>query len=427
MVDVWPPLNGDFKSWADWAGPVERAAVIPAGRHMVEWALGQMADFYTDEWLERQFRRRPVAVMAAGNWPLSEPIATVQLVERAARVALLDDRLRAQFRDGPNGILRTDGLEGFDHLDVVLETVGLALRDGWSVEAEVPTDRGRRPDLRVTMGTMSYTIEVTIRGAGADWRTMDAQQTLLGRAISSIERRRHVEVKVKFERNMSTAELRDFPSVLDAAASQCSDSGSAVGFEVDYAHGAAYPPGERPDPVVQEGPALGGDLWPKIAERLVEKARRTAGAGYTWVRMDEATGLLVLTPAVHWSLEEQLAALEHNCTVTLQGFEHVRGVIITTGAQPDWRPVAPEQGTKNPVTGAVAQERRLPGGRRRRSFVIPVNPGPGLFLPEHLRLDPARWYRDELDWLDWALTRLGKPALTPLVPGERGRRIRALT
>lgn len=426
MAEPWPPLDGEFASWADWAGPMNRAAVLPAGRALVEWAFEQVRNFYTDEWLARQFQRRTVPVMTLANWPLSSPRAIVQLVERAARIALLDNRVREQLTEGPNGIRRTDGMEGFDHLDVVLETIGLALRDGWTAEAEVPTANGRKPDLRITRGTMSYTIEVTIRGADANWRKMDRQQSMLGRLVSSIERRRGVEIKVKFERNLSEEELAEFPAILDQAAGSCSETGAEIPFDVDYAHGAVYSAGERPDPVSQEGPTLGGDVWPRIAERLVEKAVRTAGAGHTWIRIDEFTGLLVLTPAYHWSIEGQLTALAQNASLALQGHPHVRGVILTTGAHPDWNPQSPELRTQNRLTGAVAQERRLPGGRRRRSFVIPVNAGPGLVLPDHLRLNPANWYRDEMGWIDWALARLGKPALTPLVPGEQGRRIQGL-
>ena len=52
-------------TWSDWArmGRLEDAAVTPAGRPLVEWALTVVADFYTDEWLRRQFRQGTVPVV----------------------------------------------------------------------------------------------------------------------------------------------------------------------------------------------------------------------------------------------------------------------------------------------------------------------------------------------------------------------------
>jgi len=406
-------------------GHFEDAAVSPAGRPLVEWALTVVAEFYTDEWLLRQFRQGAVPVMTLAMWPLNSPLATTDLVERAARIALLDDDVREQLTDGPGGIRRSNSAREFDHLDLILETSGFAIRDGWTVEVEVVTPSGRKPDLRISRHSMDYTIEVTLLGSDRESRKMDRQHHILGSDLRLLERDLNVELTLRVERNLTDDELASLRALLAEIAAQCSEDGRAVSLELDYARLTAYPRGERPDGTLQESPALGNDLWQRVAKRLQEKASQTEGAGHTWIRIDEGSGLLVLTPAYHWSITEQLAALERNVKLALVNYEHVRGVIITTGAGLDWNIRSPELRQQNPLSGAVAQERRLPAGRRRRSFVIPVSFGPGLILPDHVRLDPARWFRDEYGWIDWALSALGKPALTPFLVGEQRHKLSA--
>jgi hypothetical protein len=55
----WPPE--DLTCWADWAGPVERAAVVPEGRDLVTWATEEVTDFYGDDWFARNAERRAFA------------------------------------------------------------------------------------------------------------------------------------------------------------------------------------------------------------------------------------------------------------------------------------------------------------------------------------------------------------------------------
>ena len=363
--------------------------------------------------------------MTLAVWPLNSPWATTDLVERAARIALLDEAVRKQLTDGPNGIRRSNSAEEFDHLDVILETIGFAIRDGWAVEVEVATPSGRMPDLRISRHSMRYTIEVTLLGTDREWRKMDRQQDALGFVLHSLERRHDVELTLSVERNLTDEELASFPTLLEAIAAQCAEGHRAAYVELDYAHATAYPPGERSDGTVQEGPALGSDLWQRVARRLKEKASRTEGAGHTWIRIDEGSGLLLLTPAYRWSITEQLTALERNVKLALVDYEHVRGVVITTGAGRDWNIRSPELGQQNPLSGAIAQERRLPAGRRRRSFVIPVSSGAGVILPDYVRLDPAWWFREEYGWIDWALSALDKPALTPFLVREQRYKLSA--
>ncbi|MHB8438561.1 MAG: hypothetical protein ACYDD4_05285 [Acidimicrobiales bacterium] len=389
----------------------------------MRWAVDVVAGFYSDEWFAANASRRSLPVMSLYDWPLSSPVALVRLIERATRIALLPGDVQGVLSEGPNGIRRSKGTDDFDHLDVVLEVVGLGVRDGWSVESEVPTQDGRLPDLRLTKGSMSYIIEVTTQGTDREFRAIDRQGNAVYAQQRAVEFRYKVECVTRESRLLNEEELGQFVLAMAEAARSTAEHGKHRDVDLGFASVVVYPAGERPEGPVHEGPMLARNLWPRFATRLREKAKATSRAGLSWIRIDESGGLLMLTPAVHWSLDQQLGALRHNVTVELSGYHHIGGVVISHGAEPDWIPQRREQGIAEPATGAVALERRLPGGRRRRTFVIPVHQRSGLVLPDRLVLQPARWYDDERRWLDWALNTLGQPSITNLVTGERARQL----
>jgi hypothetical protein len=167
---------------------------------------------------------------------------------------------------------------------------------------------------------------------------------------------------------------------------------------------------------------LDGDLWPRFATRLRTKAEQTMGSGRSWIRIDEGGGLLALTQAYHLPIEEKLGWLMHNTAIGLADFQHVEGVVISHGAEPDWNPMANLAGVTERVSGSAVIERRLPGGRRRRTYLVRLDRG-GIVLPRHLLLDPGSWYGGEDRWLDWALNYLGKPSIQTLVQGESRREL----
>lgn len=421
---VGDPGDPLLSCWADWAGPIERVAITPEGRPLTEWALEQVAGFYGDEWFRRQASARRLPVVTLGDWPLTSPVAVVRLIERAAQIALLGDQLRHQLAEGPRGIRHSDNPTEFDHLDLLLEVIGLARRADWMVEVDVPSGRGTIPDLRLSRGTMRYTVEATIRGTDRRSRELDRQHRRISDLIRAVEKETGVELSVTVHQLLDSATMTNLASELIGIVRRCQETGDRQDFDAGFVSGTAFRSGDRPpDLPLLTGPVPGDDLWPRFAQRLHEKARRTEGAGITWIRIEEYSGLLLLTPAVHWKPEEQLSAPQQNVVTELRSYGHVRGVIMGTGAAPDWTPSRPEFEIRDAFTGAEVQERRLPGARRRRTFTIPVPSGPGVHLPSHLILDPAAWYRKESGWLDWALQELGQPIYSRLVSGELARRL----
>ncbi len=417
----WPPE--EFSSWEDWVGPLERTAAFPEGRDLVRWAGQVVAEFYTDGWFARGAASRQLPVMGSlYDWPLSSPLALMRLVERAARIAVLPEASRARLSDGVNGIRNSTNVTEFDHLDLVLEVAGLAIRDGWMVEVEVPSPDGKVPDLRLTKGTMRYTVEATIQGTDRRMRAVDLQSDRLFAQRFAIEIAHQVQCVLRVPDLLSDDDLTKYVGLIDAEAARVASGEEPREVVFGAASALVYPRGQLPEGTsLYEGPLLTGDMWPRFAARLHQKAENTRSAGATWIRIDEEGGLLALTPAVHLSLEEQLARLRHNVRLELDRYPHLRGVLISHGAGADWQPNRAQPVVTEASSAASAFERRLPGGRRRRVFTIPIRPSRTLSLPDHLVMRPSYWYLNEPSWLDWALNTLGRPSATRLVTGELAR------
>lgn len=407
-------LPGDWRSWAAAANP---GAVTPLGWEVIGWATDVVADFFGDDWFRRNLENFSHPLFSMYDHPLSNRIAAVRHIERAARIALLPEAVKGALSEGPNGIRRSTSSDEFDHLDIVLEVIGLALKEGWEVGCEIPTRTGRLPDIRVARSGLAYSIEVTTQGFDRNLRATRRQGDRLSGEQFGIEVRYSVECVTRMVRLLSDEEFSEYVSALDQAAVKVSDSHHPAQFDLGFASASVYPKGERPGTMTHEGPMLDGDMWPRFAKRLISKAEQTMESGRSWIRIDEGGGLLALTQAYHLPVEDKLGWLIHNTAIALAEFPHVEGVVISHGAEPDWNPMVNLAGVTEQISGSAVIERRLPGGRRRRTYLVRLGHG-GIVLPPHLVLDPGRWYWSEDRWLDWALNSLGKPSVQSMIQGE---------
>jgi hypothetical protein len=118
------------------------------------------------------------------------------------------------------------------------------------------------------------------------------------------------------------------------------------------------------------GPELTGDLWPRVAERLDQKARQTEGAKNVWLRICALQGLWLIT---HWAtlpLSDKLASMRQNILSRLSDHPHVEGVVISSAS--GW-----PQGTIEPdedELGGYALRCAIPPMMARETLIVPVHP-----------------------------------------------------
>jgi len=116
MREILKRLPADWRSWSQAA---DAGAVTPLGWEVIGWATDVVADFYGDDWFRRNLENLSHPLMSMYDHPLSNRIAAVRHVERAARIALLPEDVMKALSKGPNGICRSTSSDEFDHLDIV--------------------------------------------------------------------------------------------------------------------------------------------------------------------------------------------------------------------------------------------------------------------------------------------------------------------
>jgi len=406
------------RDWRDWAAIDDKEWLGEEGRRAVAWATEVVADFYGDAWYRRNLKSGTLPLLSPYDRPTSGPAATIRHIERAARIELLPDDVKTQLASGPNGIRSSLNGEEFDHLDVILEVIGLALRDGWKVACEITSASGKLPDVFIHRLGCGFTIEVTTQGFDRQTRLVQAHDDALRDALCNIERRYAVECYAKMVRLPDEDESRAFLAAVEQAARRFVAVGRTQTVDLDFATATVSPRGQRPPGASYEGPAIRQDMWPRFARRLQTKAQQTLGRP-AWIRIDEGGGLLHFTSMYHRRPPERLELLRSATAAALTDYPHVQGVIISHGAGPDWIP------TQRPADvrlrgGSAYIEQRLPGDRRRQSYILNLH-RQSLLLPPRFLFQPADWYLTEGSWLDWAARRLDRPRATQIVVGEYRR------
>lgn len=157
------------------------------------------------------------------------------------------------------------------------------------------------------------------------------------------------------------------------------------------------------------GPALTGDLWPRIAARLEQKAQQTLGAQNVWLRICALQGLWLFT---HWAslpLADKLATMRQNILSQLSEHPHVDGVVISSASAWPQGTIVPDE-----------YEDEL-GGYALRCFIPPMMARETLIVPLHADSETRRYagvwcdlYASEPDWLDYALAKFDLPTVAEI-------------
>ncbi|MDA8102649.1 MAG: hypothetical protein M0Z34_06775 [Nitrospiraceae bacterium] len=158
------------------------------------------------------------------------------------------------------------------------------------------------------------------------------------------------------------------------------------------------------------GPATLTDEGGRLAARIAEKAKQTAGAPHTWVRLDAHALLWMLSDWGRSPVTAKLITFAPLVREALADAPHVAGVILSNGWA--WR-IAGEEDEACVVPGGLAIRRALPATRYRETLIVASTPD-GVTQPWN------EWYASESTWLDRALDHLGHPPLAALLAPTLG-------
>jgi hypothetical protein len=360
-------------------------------------------------------------------WPLTNSRTVVQVLELAARIALVTaDSSSPALPDEAKIIYTSREQAGtkFQHLCLTLEVAAFAALAGWTVSYEEHGSSGRRPDLTVRRSAATYVIEVTVLSLDREFRANQLSCDRLQRQLRVLEHDHGVEIAC---RAVETLSEKDQAAWLDEIRQACQRTAADVAprtISRGESKADVFAAGQRPPGQIFSGPALNTEVWQRVANRIADKARQTTGTP-AWLRIDDTGTLFHLTDRSTQPLQDLLADLQLNATAALNDAPHVRGIILSTGVlvnpgnrrdETVWDQAVPAMLiTPGPprqalATGPAAMSRLLPGRRCRLTFVLP-RPRPHLVLPSGPGPAPGLWYHDEPSWFTYALQSLGHPPL----------------
>lgn len=402
-----------IESWGTWAGDRSSWPVTPLGAEVADWAIGVHRAHYGDAFMRGLAGRDGThPFIDLRRWPLRNPHAIVSLLSRACALTLLPVQARQALAPKPS---REPGRQTMSDLDV-LEVAGLALRDGWTVDIEPLLPSGRRPDLSLARDEHVMCVEVTQSGPDGERRKIEHWNDHVMSKLMALRLKHDVAIQGHAtSADLTGAALERFFERLDAEAHCVARTGSSSRLVEGPLNVRIQRAGS--EPFVFDGPPLGGDMWPRLQARIMEKAHQTAGAAAAWVVIQERSDLFELTDLGQLDERGQLVQLVHNMTIVLGAFPHVCGVVLTTGVKPGAheldRDIMLNAPHGSPGLGSRVLCRRLPGGRCRTTFVVLLDD-----TDRPPTTAPPRWFESEGSWLDWALRAVDQPPLDTVLSAK---------
>lgn len=377
------------------------------------WAVERLSERLGDDWPQRTYEklgRLPCGMAWAGG----HTVAYVEFIEPALWLELLSTcdgfaRVRDALRRDPRE-------EQIPHLRLQLEVGALAARAGYGVRFE-----------RTVPGS-SKTSDITIDPEKGQSLLVEARVLLQDdravainhftdrafRRIQTICREREVECSGDIAEVLHDPQLAELLDLVDGHARLVRAGGVTLPLLL---HGAKLQISRQGAGAEKRlsGPALTGDLWPRIADRLVQKAQQTQGAQNVWLRICALQGLWLFTQWGSLDLSDKLATMRQNILSGLSDYPHVDGVVISSAST--W-----PQGTIDPDSYEGGSH-----GWALRCCIPPIRARETLIVPLHAdgaTKKYARVWRDlyaaESAWLDYALAQFQLPSTEEIFtpPGE---------
>jgi hypothetical protein len=341
-------------------------------------------------------------------WSGSHTVAYVELVQLALQLELLCDCVgAAPLRDA----LKQDPRDQqVPHLRLQLEVGALAARVGYGVRFERPIEGSKKKaDVNIDLpGGESLVVEAAVVLPDERTVAIDRFSEQAFARVHEIEFVYDAHCTGEIIRVLDDDELADVLEAVDTSARLLAIGAVAP---VVRLHGATLAVARRGTGTHRglEGPELGGDLWPRVADRLEKKALQTQGAQNVWLRVCALHGLWLLTEWATKDLDEKLATMRHNILSALLEYPHVDGVVISSSS--GWtQGTVLDEDSEHP-DGGYAIRRHLPPMMGRETLVVPLNQDTQTISQARIWPD---LYGSEPDWLDYALAKFALPTVAQI-------------
>ncbi len=401
--EIPPPSWSYFRDGFENASPMRSSA----WRQVGVWAVDRLSERLGDNWPRRTWEKND-GLPGGMAMAIGHPAAYFELIELALWLETLSgcegfaDVLRSLKRDARDDVV--------PHLRLELEVGALAAAADYGVRFERPVpESSKTSDITIDLDK-DESLLVEARVILQDDRALAinrfTDQAFPG--IQDICAEYEVECSGDLTEVLDDSMLADLFANVEAHARLVKVGGVAPPLLL---HGAALQVSRQRTASDKglRGPALTGDLWPRIAGRLDQKARQTEGAQNVWLRICALQGLWLFTYWANLPLSDKLSSMRQNIESGLSDHPHVDGVVISSASA--W-----PQGTIDPD-----EYEDEVGGCALRCAIPPMMARETLIVPLRTDAEPTRharvWrdlYASEQDWLDHALRKFDLPGVAEI-------------
>jgi len=400
IPNIPPPSWSYFCDGFENAGPVRS----PAWRQVGLWAVDRLSERLGDDWPGRTWDKHG-GLPGGMELAIGHPAAYFELIELALWLEVLCGcEGFADLRRSLKGDAREDVVP---HVRLELEVGALAAAAGYSVRFERPIpDSSKTSDITIDLEdgqSMLVEARVVLRDARAVAINRFTDQAFQG--IQAICGQHDVECSGDIPDVLDDPELAELLDSVETHTRLVRIGGVTPRLLLYGAQLQVSRRGSSADKGLH-GPALTGDLWPRIAERLDQKARQTEGAQNVWLRICALQGLWLFTQWASLPLADKLATMRQNILSGLSDYPHVDGVVISSASAWPQGTIVPE--AYEDEVGGYALRTLIPPMMARETLIVPLHPD------SDARRCARVWrdlYASEPAWLEDALRKFDLPTV----------------
>jgi hypothetical protein len=399
---VEPPTWSYFRDGFEHASPIRSQAWRRAG----VWAVDRLSKHLGDEWPQRTWEKHG---QLPGGMALAtgHPVAYFELIELALWLEILCDR--EGFADVLRPLKQDPRDDVVPHVRLELEVAALAAAADYGVRFERPiAGSTKTSDITIDLDNgESLLVEAKVIHQDDRAVAINRFTDQAFHGIQDICTEHEVECTGELTEVIDDLELAELLDSVETHARLVMAGGITPRLVL---HGASLQVSQREaSDKGLHGPALTGDIWPRIADRLDQKARQTHGAKNVWLRIVALQGLWLFTQWGSLPLADKLATMRRNILSQLSDHPHVDGVVISSASAWPQGTITPDQ-YQHDFSGH-ALRRAIPPMLARETLIIPLHHDPATRKYAQVWSD---LYASEPDWLDHALAQFDLPMISEI-------------
>lgn len=403
-------INGTrTMTWELWGSNIQNFDFLSEkGKEVVSQVIKNISAIFGDNYLNRCLKIEPNHPLFSPEYPMYNNVPSVinNLINLYTKLELASKQkgwLRFRKVFVPNC-----SSKAWNHGMIQLELAGFAAKYGYDCEFEPTLSTGKKGDISVYTRSGEIFFETVMIGNGDPFTKAELFYDQMNRFLYNVSMKygfsiegelktypnNNQQINVILKQLFSIINLMNFPRIGDSHIIR----NEFVNLRITKS--------ETPKLPNLTGIRIKTDSWHRLERCIYDKGRQSTGAQNVWLRLDEGSGMWILTPWANMSLEEKMKLIAPQIKEALKPFKHVSGIIISNGSGIN---ANPEDNLSIVKDEKIAIRRALPYNNFRETIIICRDKS-----RRNTAQEIGRWYLEEPYWQDWAVDKLKIPLMNEM-------------